>query len=112
MVNTWSLVKHKSIKMLLLMLQSKLGSESFCIDHDEKSHFYAITLYNPDRPEVRSYIFSYGQQCNHYGVHLEFPMNTENELNNSIQVYENVSIDQTIKMLASHFEVSSYGMAV
>jgi len=111
-MNIWSLDKHKSLKLLLLKLDNQLGFKKIRFARDEDDDFLTVMLVKPDQPDVRAYIYTYGQLDNFYGIHLEYPWFIENEFNDSILVYENLSMQQVINSMATHFEVASYEMVV
>lgn len=107
-MNIWILNKHKHIKLLLLNLQKHLGNDHFQMVNSEYDDFFAIELVKPDQPEVRAYIYIYGQQHHYYGIHLEYPWLDENSIDDVLQDYEDLSIKKIITILASHFEVPTY----
>ena len=111
-MNIWSLDKHKTIKLLLFKLQKQLGQDGFCITGEEGKDFYAITLAKPDNYDVSAYVYIYGQLKELYGIHLEYPYNSDNEYNNPIPFHEDLSLAQITKIVASHFDVSTYEMAI
>lgn len=111
-MNIWSLSKHKNIKLLLLKLDKQLGFKNFHLVRDEDDDFFTVMLVKPGQPDIRAYIYTYGQADNFYGIHLEYPWFIENEFNDSILVYENLSMQQVTNSMATHFEVASYEMVV
>lgn len=111
-MNVWTLYKHKSIKIVMIRLQSQLGLEHFRVQDEDNRDFFSIALINPKQPEIRAYVYTYGQRREQYGLHLEFPLFAENDLSDSFQVYDGLSINQVIDTLATHFDVASYEVAV
>jgi hypothetical protein len=110
-MNIWSLFKHRSIKLLLFKAQQQLGMKHFCIEEEDDKDFFAIALVKQDQPEVRAYVYTYGQSREMYGIHLEYPWFIENAFNDVIQVYEDLSLNQIVNTLATHFDVARYDMA-
>ena len=111
-MNAWSLDKHKNLKVLLITLQAQLANNSFCVSGETDDNFNAVFLIKPEQPALRAYVFTYGQPPDKYGIHLEYPGPDDNNFNNSIQTYENMSLQQIVDALVMHFEISDYEMAV
>lgn len=111
-MNVWSLDKHKSLRLLLLKLDKQLGFKKISFARDEDDDYQTVMLVKPDQPDVRAYIYTYGQPDKYYGIHLEFPWFIENEFNDSILVFESLTLKQVINSIATHFDVASYEMVV
>lgn len=111
-MNIWSIQKHKNIKLLLLKMQKHLDHKNICIEDEDNHDHFSIALVKPDQPDVRAYVYTFGQLRDLYGIHLEYPWFSENQFNDSIQVYENLSQNQIINTLITHFEVADYEMAI
>lgn len=82
------------------------------MEHAGGKEYNEVSLVKPDQPEVRAYVYIYGQLKDIYGIHLEYPFNTENEYSNSSPFYEDLTLKQVIKILTSHFDVPSYEKAI
>ena len=111
-MNIWSLIKHRRIKLLLIIMQNQLGHDNFLVEDDEDQDYLAIELMKPGQPDVRAYIYTYGQSRNQYGIHLEYPWYRENEFHNEVLVYEGLSLQQVVNILSTHFDASSFEMAI
>lgn len=111
-MNIWSLHKHRNIKLLLLTLQHQLTFNSFCIEYSENNDFESVFLFKKNQPLLRAYIFTYGQDPDKYGIHLEYPQFEETSFSNAIQAYEGYSLDQVVDTLVMHFEINDYELAV
>ena len=113
-MNIWSMFKHKSIKLLLFKLQNAFGDGVFCLEYNEDSDkdYFSIALQKTGQPDVRAYVYTYGQARDLFGIHLEYPWFVENEFNDSIVVYEDLSMRQIVNTLAAHFEVAALEVAV
>ena len=72
-LNIWALPKQRTIKLLLFQLQEKLAQGNFSLADTGGKEYYAISLVKPDEPEVRAYVYTYGQLKDLYGIHLEYP---------------------------------------
>lgn len=111
-INIWVLPKHKKIKLLLFQLQEQLAQRNFSLENAGGNEYYEVSLVKPGQPELRAYVYIYGQLKDLYGVHLEYPFNSENGYSNSSPFYEDLTLKQVIKILASHFDVQGYEMAI
>lgn len=111
-MNIWSLPKHNNIKLLLFKVYKCLGMENICIETLEPDDYMSIGFIKPSQAEIKAYVYTYGQIKDHYGIHLEYPWFIESEYNDTIMVYEDLSLEQIINTLATHFEVSRLEMAV
>lgn len=111
-MNIWSLAKHDNIKLLLISVQMQLGLENFCINDDKEKNYFSIVLIKPDQPEVRSYIYTYDKTDALYGIHLEYPHFSENGFNDTLMIYDELSLRQVIDTLATHFEITDFKMAL
>lgn len=104
-MNLWSINKHNTIKILLLTLQMEFGLESFLINEDLEKDSLSVTLIKPGQHELQAYIFVHGQADEHYGVHLEYPRFAEQNYNESMLIYEGLSLQLLINTLVAHFEL-------
>ncbi|MAD43474.1 MAG: hypothetical protein CMI02_08450 [Oceanospirillaceae bacterium] len=102
--NIWSLDKDQSIKHVLLLLVEQLGQDAFSIEDRIETDRCAIYLRQPDEPDVRAYLYTLGQDEEHYGVHLEYPLLSE--ANPVYDAFENVSLPSLAEILAVHFGVA------
>ena len=106
--NIWALDKDISIKHLMLMLMEYFGDDAFDINTDRQDHPQSICLYKPDSREVQAYLYTYGQDEEHYGVHLEFPAIANNQRFDNTEIYENTSLDNLVEILAVHFDIPHF----
>lgn len=104
-MNAWSLNKHDSIKLLVLLLQQRLGADMLALSPYQGLGSRAIRLASAEDPRITAYLFSYGQTDGRYGVHLEYPQAGGPDLGNSLDVFENQAIDAVVDMLQVHFGV-------
>lgn len=110
-MNIWSLNKDNTIKLLLFKLQQQLGTRSFSLPEFDDTDPLSVELIKPEQPNVRAYVYTHGQPRDRFGVHLEYPWYVENEFNDAVLVYEDLSISQLINTLATHFDVARFEMA-
>jgi len=113
-MNIWSLDKDRKIKFLLFKAQKQLGKESFHIESEDNNDkdLYSIRLIKADQNDVRAFIYTYGQLNDLYGIHLEYPRFHENEFSEPGQLYEDLTLQQIINTLATHFEVTKLDIAM
>lgn len=104
-MNAWALNKHDSIKLLVLLLQQRLGADMFALSPYQGLGSRAIRLASADDPRITAYLFSYGQAEGRYGLHLEYPQASGPDLGSSLDVFENQAIDALVGMLQVHFGV-------
>ncbi|MYM62288.1 hypothetical protein [Pseudomaricurvus sp. HS19] len=101
--NIWSLRRDKSIRRLLLILREQFGQQAFEIEHNVDTSQYAIFVRHPQEPELRAYLFTYGQDPNRYGIHLEYVQ--ENLVDSLYDVFEGLTSRQLADILSSHFNL-------
>lgn len=103
-MNPWALDKDISIKALLVILNETLGAESFELDQSSSVHAQSIRLLNVHQQEVAAYIYTYGQQPNHYGIDLEYPDHISNR-SMTIESLENVGLQKILELLRIHLDI-------
>lgn len=104
-MNAWALNKHDSIRLLILLLQDRLGMDAVALSPHQGLGSQAVRLASADDPTLTAYLYSYGQDEGRYGVHLEFPQPDGPDIGSSQDVYENLSVDMLADMLSVHFGV-------
>lgn len=98
-MNIWALDKDTGIKHLLLMLEQELGSEALeCIVNDDEDP-RSIRLTNPQEPKMCVYIFTYGQDADHYGAHIEYPSFEDSNTSDTLELFDNLSFDALLDIL-------------
>ncbi|WP_320818668.1 hypothetical protein [Thalassolituus sp.] len=105
-MNIWSLQKEPKLKSLLIILQEYLGREAFVIDMDTPVSWEAIYIRDPHDEDLCAYLYTYGEGIERYGLHLEYPKNSENY---SYDVFESLTAKRVAEMLAVHFDVYRIG---
>ncbi len=109
MNSVWTLQKDLRIKHVVLMLQQELGASAFVIDAPAAVGEEAIRLQHPAAAGVSAYLYTYGQEDERYGVHLEYPAPAETPLSEAVEVCEDIDFDTLAAMLASHFDRLPHG---
>ncbi|MBI1423270.1 MAG: hypothetical protein GC149_07380 [Gammaproteobacteria bacterium] len=101
-MNIWALDKDISIKHVLLLLQEGLGVAQFCISTDAELDAMAVRIYRPGEEGMSAYLYTYGQQAERYGVHLEYPALPESAMSKNIEMQEDLNFDQLLAVLQVH----------
>lgn len=102
-MNIWALDKDVTIKHLLLLLEDALSKFSYQIINSEHIDNKAIRLSSPDDTTTTVYIYTYGQVQDKYGVHLEYTDVLNQYLDNSVEVYDNMSFENLVELLKLQF---------
>lgn len=111
--NIWSMNKDVSIKTLLLLLESHFEHGGYDIASRPEDDFRSIRLTPPEPDDsetdnsvvnnVELYIYTYGQQEDHYGVHIEYPNLIETNYSDTVEILENISFEQLANIIAINF---------
>lgn len=105
-MNIWALDKDVSIKHLLLMLQRTFGEDSLELVITQEVD-KAIRLYKRGDSTLSVYIYTYAQEPEYYGIHLEYPDLKETSSNNTLDIYDNVDYDNLCNLLQAHLDIFS-----
>lgn len=97
-MNIWSLDKQSSIKHLLLRLDESFGKNSFILVEPEKTNLQSIRI-SPLDESMTIYLYTYGQNSGHYGVHLEFPIPEDSTVLLSEEIYDDISYPRLLDIL-------------
>lgn len=98
-MNIWSLKKDISIKNLLLLLENQGFWNKIRVINRSKEDFRSIRLSSQNSSATELYIYCYGQEEDHYGVHIEFPDINENNYGDTLEIYENMSLEQVVNLI-------------
>jgi len=101
-MNIWALDKDLSIKHVLLLLSECLGTQGFCINDEPGLDAMAIRIYKPGEQDMCAYLYTYGQDEEHYGIHLEYPSLDETAVAKSIEMQEGLDFEQLVAVLQVH----------
>jgi hypothetical protein len=101
-MNIWALDKDLRIKHLLLLLQETLGANSFCISSEPALASMAVRIYKPGEADMSAYLYTYGQDADRYGVHLEYPLLMETAASKTIEMQEDLEFEQLVAVLQVH----------
>ena len=100
-MNVWTIDKATPIKVLLLHLVHQYGENTFALNQQE-SHYQAIELcLNQDDSGLAVYVYTFAQNPGLYGIDLKYPI----AMHNIIGSNENMSLEQAIEIISTHFNV-------
>lgn len=103
LMNIWALDKDTSIKHLLLLLEQDMGADAFTLPDAENLHHKSIRL-GSTRVLATAYIYTYAQDAEHYGLHLEYFYNPELNSSEQEDMYEDLSYEALLEILMTHFD--------
>ncbi|WP_455366904.1 hypothetical protein, partial [Kaarinaea lacus] len=64
---------------------------------------------NTPATSVQLYVFTYGQEVDHYGVHVEYPNLEETNYSDTIETHENISFHHLVSIITTNLEVPVTG---
>lgn len=101
-MNIWALDKDPGIKHVLLLLTDCLSTQGFRICDEPGLDPMAIRIYKPDEIEMSAYLYTYGQDEERYGVHLEYPEHAGTPAGKTIEMQEGLDFEQLLAVLQVH----------
>jgi hypothetical protein len=102
-MNVWALQKDNSIKHLLLMLENDLpGWTAWVVSEPDSVDDKAIRLCDSKATSTCVYIYTYGQKQERYGLHLEYPVATDVNYSDTVDMYEDISYSLLLTLLEQH----------
>lgn len=101
-MNVWALDKDISIKHLLLMLSHENGKYEYYLIDGETLHPQSVRIAS-NSSEGSAYIYTYAQNEERYGLHLEYPQDSQLSLSSQEDIYENLDYKSLLEMLKVHF---------
>ena len=107
-LNIWACNKDISIKHLLLLLREEFSESAYHILDTNETDARSVRLGNPDDSGYSIYIYTYGQEQDHYGVHLEYRnseyINTvDNIAKDTVEIFDGLSYNNLLDLLQVHF---------
>ncbi len=99
-IDPWRLRKDRPLRAALVALQTRRGLQDLTIDTEP--HPQALWLRHRCVSNLEAYLFTYGQNLNHYGLQLSYP-GGENTPLSSYNAVENLSLDHLVELLVMHF---------
>lgn len=105
-MNIWALDKDIDIKHLLLMLEEQFEDGGYTIVNNPGDGQQAVRLMSPTAGDVQLYVFTYGQQKDHYGVHIEYPDLQETNYRDTVETHDNISFDALVSLMVTNLELS------
>ncbi|MDX1811707.1 MAG: hypothetical protein R3240_07165 [Gammaproteobacteria bacterium] len=104
-MNYWAIDKDFRIKHLLILLSQSLGEKSFSIANNPDENMESVRIINPNDDTLSAYVYTYGQEEECYGVHLEYPDLQETSLNNTLDIYDNVNFASLCELIQTHLNI-------
>ena len=108
-LNIWALDKDISIKHLLLLLLEERIDVSYYLHDEHDTDSRAVRLSNPREAGYSVYIYTYGQVHEKYGVHLEYANIDDSTVNDSVEVFDNISFERLVELLKVQFNAIESG---
>jgi len=103
-MNIWALNKDVTIKHLLLLLRKSFGDDVFdvILEHEDDK---ALRLVKQGDASLSVYVYTYGQDVNFYGVHLEYRDLIETSVTNTLDIYDNVDYSILCRLVQGHLDI-------
>mgnify|MGYP006278384623 CR=1 FL=1 len=99
-MNVWAIEKDQCLKVLLIELVHRYGENTLLLDN-RIQHSQAIELFTAKQPQLRAYIYTFGQTKGQYGIDLKYPIATHN----IIGEHEDQRLEQIIAILETHLDL-------
>jgi hypothetical protein len=96
-MNVWAIDKDTPLKVLLIELVHRYGENAILLNSAEQ-HQQAIEIFTPDHPNLRAYIYTFGQQTGRYGIDLKYPI----AAHNIVGEHEEQRLEQIMSILEAH----------
>lgn len=103
--------KFRSIDLLLQHLAHALteGRIAVVADHWQDDE-QAIGFYKPGTPDLAARVTTHGQPPGWYDIGLEHPRLADNGITNVPTTTEDVTLNDVLGMLATHFDLGDLGL--
>ena len=101
-MNIWSSNKDNSIRHLLLLLREEFSETAYQVIDPDMTDACSVRLGNPADPGYSIYIYTYGQQQDNYGVHIEYA-NTEAAVSDTLEIFDNLAYESVLNLLKLYF---------
>ena len=102
-LNIWSCDKDNSIKHLLLLLREEFSETSYRFIDPDETDAKSVRLGSPEEGGYSVYIYTYGQEQDRYGVHLEYPNKDNTNAKDTMEIFDNLSYQNLLDILKVHF---------
>ena len=104
-----ALNKYRSLETLLQRLSAPLGDGSLAVSAGWRDDEQALGLHKPGEPQLAAYVYTHGQPAGYYGVNLEYPDLSDNDVGNVPVVCEDIGLERLLDLLAMHFGLHEVG---
>lgn len=95
----WALNKDPAIKHLLLRLEEEFGKGSFHLAVPQETNLLSVRII-PSDDSMSIYLYCYGQNSRHYGVHFEFAPSSGLPATLEEEIHDEVPMQRLIDMLS------------
>lgn len=102
-LNIWACEKDISIKHLLLLLREEFSETAYHIIDPQETDAKSVRLGSPDDLGHSIYIYTYGQETNQYGVHLEYTNQDDARAKDTLEIFDGLSYQNLLDLLKVHF---------
>ena len=109
-MNIWASDKHFRIKHLMLLLAHEFQPGALQVKDNDEVDPRAIRLCNPPQTPVNVYIYTYGQDTDRYGAHIEYPELSDTEISNTVDIYDNISYEKLADLIQTYLELERSGL--
>ena len=104
-MNVWSLDKDITIKLLLLLIEERIGLQHFEILSEDGLSARAVRLNDARIKGLSAYIYTLGQQKECYGIDLEYPSFVAGSVSN-VESLEELTLDEIFDAVTHHFDIT------
>jgi hypothetical protein len=67
---------------------------------------FRFRLANPAASDVQLYVYTYGQEDERYGVHVEYLNLEETNYSDTVEILDNVSFEALVELMLTNLELS------
>ena len=104
-MNVWSLDKDITIKLLLLLIEERIGLQHFEILSEDGLSARAVRLNDARIKGLSAYIYTLGHQKEYYGIDLEYPSFVAGSVSN-VESLEELTLDEIFDAVTHHFDIT------
>jgi hypothetical protein len=103
-MNIWALPKAAELRLVLLMLDQRVGISRLLLDQ-MADHHQALHLSDAHIEGLNAYLFTYGQSEARYGLQLYYPAQPVGAMP-PYDPMEELTLEQVVDLLSMHFELT------
>lgn len=87
------------------MLEDVLGRDAVSLVDSVDEDLRAVRLVNPEDPCISVYVYTYGQDEEHYGAHIEYPDLKETKSSDTLEIYDNLGFYPLVELLKTELDI-------